>query len=252
MSEVATYLKVGTTSIVLAMIEDDVIGDDLALANPVGAIRQISHDPTLHRTILLRCGPAGHRAGDRSGRSSSGPRSTSVSTGSSASASEVGADVLRRWEAVLDRARSRSRARRDVVDWVAKQRLVDGYRRAARPAARRRPAEGARPAVPRPARRTSAWPVGSGSQTLVDARRGAAGDDRTADHHPRRTSVAGACRSGRSDIVAANWDSLVFDIGRDPLRRVPMMEPLRGTADHVARLIDECDTAAELLVRLGS
>ena len=35
------------------------------------------------------------------------------------------------------------------------------------------------------------------------------------------------------DIVAANWDSLVFDIGRDPLRRVPMMEPLRGTADHV-------------------
>ena len=31
------------------------------------------------------------------------------------------------------------------------------------------------------------------------------------------------------DIVAANWDSLVFDIGRDPLRRVPMMEPSRGT-----------------------
>ncbi|MFM7891582.1 MAG: proteasome accessory factor PafA2 family protein, partial [Actinomycetota bacterium] len=31
------------------------------------------------------------------------------------------------------------------------------------------------------------------------------------------------------DIVAANWDSIVFDIGRDPLKRVPMMEPLRGT-----------------------
>ncbi len=44
----------------------------------------------------------------------------------------------------------------------------------------------------------------------------------------------------------------VYDVGRDPLRRVPMMEPLRGTADHVARLLDECDTAAELLNRLGS
>ena len=55
-----------------------------------------------------------------------------------------------------------------------------------------------------------------------------------------------------ADIVAANWDSLVFDIGRDPLRRVPMMEPLRGTADHVARLIDESDTPAELLARLGA
>ncbi|MDA9293172.1 proteasome accessory factor PafA2 family protein, partial [bacterium] len=54
-----------------------------------------------------------------------------------------------------------------------------------------------------------------------------------------------------ADIVAANWDSLVFDIGRDPLRRVPMMEPLRGTADHVATLIDESDTARILLDRLG-
>ena len=55
-----------------------------------------------------------------------------------------------------------------------------------------------------------------------------------------------------ADIVAANWDSLVFDIGRDPLRRVPMMEPLRGTAEHVARLIDESNTPAELLARLGA
>ena len=52
--------------------------------------------------------------------------------------------------------------------------------------------------------------------------------------------------------MAANWDSLVFDIGADPLRRVPMMEPLRGTAAHVGTLFDECTTAAELLDRLGS
>jgi proteasome accessory factor A len=44
----------------------------------------------------------------------------------------------------------------------------------------------------------------------------------------------------------------VFDVGRDPLRRVPMMEPLRGTADHVASLIDESNTPAELLARLGA
>jgi len=39
MSETATLIKVGATAIVLAMIEDDVLGDDLTLANPVGAIR---------------------------------------------------------------------------------------------------------------------------------------------------------------------------------------------------------------------
>jgi Pup amidohydrolase len=54
------------------------------------------------------------------------------------------------------------------------------------------------------------------------------------------------------DVVAANWDSLVFDVGDDPLRRVPMMEPRRGTAEMVGSLIDECSTARQLLDRLGA
>jgi len=36
------------------------------------------------------------------------------------------------------------------------------------------------------------------------------------------------------------------------LRRVPMMEPMRGTQAHVGTLFDECETAAELLRRLGT
>jgi len=55
-----------------------------------------------------------------------------------------------------------------------------------------------------------------------------------------------------SSIVAANWDSLVFDLGTDPLRRVPMMEPLRGTAQHVDTLLQGSTTPAELLERLGT
>ena len=39
-------------------------------------------------------------------------------------------------------------------------------------------------------------------------------------------------------VVSANWDSMVFDLGTDPLRRVPMMDPLRGTAEHVDELLD--------------
>jgi hypothetical protein len=55
-----------------------------------------------------------------------------------------------------------------------------------------------------------------------------------------------------SSIAAANWDSMVFDLGSDPLRRVPMMEPLRGTAAHVDTLLEGCESPAELLERLGS
>ncbi|MFZ2441915.1 MAG: proteasome accessory factor PafA2 family protein, partial [Ilumatobacteraceae bacterium] len=50
MSETATLVKLGATAIVLAMIEDDVMGDELVLANPVAAIRHVSHDPSLQRT----------------------------------------------------------------------------------------------------------------------------------------------------------------------------------------------------------
>ncbi len=55
-----------------------------------------------------------------------------------------------------------------------------------------------------------------------------------------------------NEVVAANWDSMVFDVGRDPLRRVPMMEPLRGTEAHVGTVIEQSSTATELLARLGS
>jgi proteasome accessory factor A len=45
---------------------------------------------------------------------------------------------------------------------------------------------------------------------------------------------------------------MVFDIGVEPLRRVAMMEPSRGTAAHVASVIESSTTAAELLDQLGS
>jgi proteasome accessory factor A len=56
MSEVATYLKVGTTAVVLAMVEDGWIKRDLALEDPVRAIKEISHDVTCTRKVRLKRG----------------------------------------------------------------------------------------------------------------------------------------------------------------------------------------------------
>ena len=58
MSEVATYLKVGTTALVLDMIEDGFFDKDYSLQSPVQAIRDISHDPTLKETVKLKDGRA--------------------------------------------------------------------------------------------------------------------------------------------------------------------------------------------------
>src|ERR1700750_257038 len=57
MSEYATFLKVGTTSILLAMLEDSsTVLRDLTLENPIRAIREISHDITCRRRVRLANG----------------------------------------------------------------------------------------------------------------------------------------------------------------------------------------------------
>ena len=48
-------------------------------------------------------------------------------------------------------------------------------------------------------------------------------------------------------MVAASWDSVIFDVGRESLVRVPMMEPERGTKKHVGALFDRCPSAKDLL-----
>jgi proteasome accessory factor A len=71
---------------------------------------------------------------------------------------------------------------------------------------------------------------------------------------PRRTRAwfRGQCLSRFPEaVVTANWDSLVFDLGTDPLRRVPMMDPLRGTAEHVGELLEGSTSASDLLDRLS-
>src|SRR4029450_12494390 len=54
MSEVSTYLKVGTTSLVLALIEEKALTPDLGIADPVAELRAVSHDPTLSHRVRMR------------------------------------------------------------------------------------------------------------------------------------------------------------------------------------------------------
>src|SRR5450432_2068374 len=56
LSEVQTYRKVGTTALVLAMIEDGFLSVDLAVEQPVLSLRAVSHDPTCRRLVTLKDG----------------------------------------------------------------------------------------------------------------------------------------------------------------------------------------------------
>ncbi len=249
MSEVATYLKVGTTAIVLAMIEDDELGDDWLLGNPVGAIRQVSQDPSLTRTVMLRDGRRATAVEVQWGLLERARKYERLH-GLSAVGEAVGADVLDRWERVLAGLERDPDSVAHWVDWVAKRRLVDGYaeRHGLDPGNAKLKAIDLQYHDLRDERSLARR---AGLEVLVSPAEAHAA--MTAPPTTTRAYFRGRClEKYANDIVAANWDSLVFDVGRDPLRRVPMMEPLRGTADHVGSLIDTSETAAELLERLGA
>jgi proteasome accessory factor A len=62
-----------------------------------------------------------------------------------------------------------------------------------------------------------------------------------------RAYFRGRCLEQYADDVAAA-SSVIFDLpGRDSLQRVPTLEPLRGTRNHVKELLDRCRTAEELV-----
>ena len=68
-----------------------------------------------------------------------------------------------------------------------------------------------------------------------------------------RAYFRGTCLARWADsVVAANWDSLVLDVGSDPLRRIPMMEPTRGSKEHVADLFAQVTTPRQLVERLAA
>jgi len=247
-SEIATFLKVGTTAVVLAMIEDGELGRDLALAAPVAALRRVSCDVELSTRLEL-AGGGTISALDLQWEYLTWANKYADSHGLEAVGVDVGAEILRRWEAVLTALETDPMALATTLDWVAKYQMLSAYRErdglswdAPRLAAMDLQYHDLRPERSLFAR--------LGMQRLTTDEEVA-----TATTEPPPTTRAwfrGKClQRWASQIVAANWDSMVFDVGTDPLRRVPMMEPLKGTAEMVDALLEECTTPTELLQRLG-
>ncbi len=253
LSEVATLLKVGVTAIVLAMIEDDwfaVRGCDYTLAAPVRAMRQVSWDLSLAAPLDL-AGGGRMTALEIQWELLDLARKYAEDRGLGCVGGDGdGLEVMRRWEATLSALEVDPGTLSEQLDWVAKRALVEGYRQRHGLAwsDHRLAAIDLQYHDLRPDRSLFAR---LRMERLVDEEAVLAAI--TEPPPDTRAYFRGKClQRWSSSIAAANWDSLVFDLGTDPLRRVPMMEPLRGTADHVGKLIDSCTSPAELLERLGS
>lgn len=249
MSQYATWLKVGTTLIVLAMIEDDAFDPKIAFRAPVQALRQVSHDVTLSRPLRLYDGTSATALEIQAEIVMAAEKY--LETRGVAGAGGNGAwAVLEAWRDTIETLERDPMELSDRLDWVAKKALLDAYRE--------------RDNLPWADARLRALdlqyhdmrPQRSvfnrlGLQTLFDDDQAGAASVDPPDH--TRAYFRGECLKRFPDaIVAANWDSMVFDTGEAPLRRVPMMEPTRGSASHVASLFDGCEDVRDLLTRLES
>ena len=253
LSEAATYLKMGSASLVLAIIEAGGLGQDLVLADPVREIHAVSHDPSLTHRLTLR-----------DGRRMTALEIQRVYLEAAADLAEKQAvagvdaqtaDILNRWDRVLADLAEDPRLAADRVDWSAKLSLLDGYRRrdGLDWGSARLELIDLQYADIRPARGLALRLEASGRLERLTTQSDV---DRAREHPPTDTRAyfRGECLRRYGDAVAAaSWDSVIFDIaGQDALQRVPTLEPVRGSRDHVGRLLDASGSAEELLEALRS
>ncbi|HXJ81909.1 MAG TPA: depupylase/deamidase Dop [Candidatus Methylomirabilis sp.] len=248
MSEVANYLKMGTMAIALSMIEDDVIDQDLSLEHPVLAYRSVSRDLACRETLRLK----------------DGRRYTALDIQReflemahryyrSREHEPWVDDVLARWGSVLDRLAKDPTSLDRELDWVIKHQLIETYM----------------------AKHELEW--SDSRVAMIDLQyhdvrpgRGLFYKLEEADAIERlvtedeiskaiydppkdtRAYFRGMCLQKYADeVVSASWDSVIFDLKEGPLKKIFMLEPLRGTEAHVRQLFAESPTAGDLLRNLG-
>jgi len=121
MSEYATALKIGTTSMVLNLLERKIFPNDLGMGDPVWALKEISRDPT-HKWILVR----------RNGRTISAidiqREYLNLAQRHLSGLDDESDWVLEAWEKTLNDLEADPMQLADRLDWVAKKWLLDSFR----------------------------------------------------------------------------------------------------------------------------
>jgi proteasome accessory factor A len=257
MCEVAGFLKVGTTQIVLQMIEDGYLADDWALNDPIDSLRRISvnHDALI--TLADGCRLTAVQLQRRFLEKAEAFKRTA-----GAAAIPHYEEILSRWTQILD-GLDRLKLSPDLdieddpgslvgkLDWVLKLWLLNRYRRA----------------------RGCAWdhpllPVLGLQYHRMDSPQGLfyklERDGMTVrlcdeaeityfvDHAPDDTRAwfrSRCLQKYAREVFLLNWEVVGFDHG-DVHRMVPLLNPLKGTREQVEALFEAADDSTELIARL--
>jgi proteasome accessory factor A len=247
--EISTYLRVGVSTIVLALIEDRALDRDLSIVDPVKVIKEVSHDPACKREYLM----------ERGGRLTAVQMQqefleAALRYFSSREIDPITTDVLVRWEQTLAKLAEDPMQLDREVDWVIKRKVIEEY-------VSRRKVDWGHPQVQMLDLQYHDLRPDRGLYHLLE-RRGEVDRIVSDEEIARAVEIApddtrayfrGECIRRYPDAVfGVNWDSISFNVGEDPIKRILMNEPLKGTKAHVKELLDASPTATDLVRNLTS
>jgi len=247
MAELSTYLKVGTLNIVLELIEADADLPQLELDEPVRVFKQVSRDLDMKETLKLVGGrPTTALAIQRA------YLKAATNFYASHDLDRVTKDILVRWEEVLNKLDQDPRLLVKELDWVAKRHMIESYmdRKGCGWDDPRmklmdlqyhdvRPSKGLFYTLER----------GNLIERIVPE-----DEIQRAEFTPpagTRAYFRGRCASKfAKSLYGASWTSLLFDVGNTTIKKVPLMDPHRGTHALTGGLLDTVDSVDALLEKL--
>lgn len=241
----STYLKVGTTMLVLDLIEDGFIGDEVYIRDPVGTFQSVSRDQDWIWNVVF--------ANGRSATAIDLQELYLDRAKQHYSHDLMKAEVIKRWEYVLDALRRQDiNAISDKLDHAIKKRLLDER-------ARRNggvlPLEEAHKIDLRYHNINPDEGIFYALQKrgFVDSMGIDDAEIEHAVHHApedTRAYFRGECfRRYPGSVASANWDFVTLRIGRRSVQ-IPLAEPLRGTKELTGEFFEGSMTAKELLEKL--
>ncbi len=247
MAEVSTYLKVGTLDIVLDLLETGADVPQLELDEPVRVFKQVSRDLDMKQTVKLAGGrPTTALAIQRAYLNAA---QTFYAAHGCPSTIQ---DVLVRWDDVLNRLERDPRLLVKELDWVAKRHMIESYME----------------------RKGCGWddprmklmdlqyhdirPEKGLFYTLERSHlvnRIVEEDEiQRAELNPpigTRAYFRGRCvRKFATSLYGASWTSVLFDAGNNTIKKVPLMDPHRGTQSLTRELLDTADSVDDLFEKL--
>jgi len=247
MAEVSTYLKVGTLDIVLDLLGSGAELPEMELEEPVRTFKQVSRDLELKQTIKLAGGrPTTALTIQRAYLAAA---TAAYATRGSTPATQ---EVLARWEDVLGKLERDPRLLVGELDWVAKRHLIESYMNRKGcgwddPRAKLmdlqyhdvRPEKGLFYTLER----------GGHIERIVEE-----AEIQQAEFTPppgTRAYFRGRCATKfPTALYGASWTSVLFDVGNTTIKKIPLMDPHRGTQALTGGLLDAVETVDALIEKL--